>query len=406
MIVLDEPYLLSVCVPIKVDSNGTRWCNELWAKDLALHLEYLTNLTLACPRIFAEPVSTDQPLSLPPFDRITFIDLPSSRSYLGALSNFPELASKMWAGVKSAKIVHAGFGGWPVSEGWLAIPMGKLQKKFVISYVESSFWRVSDRHSKWHQRLRADLIERFNQFCVKIADLRFFTSKAYETDFLGPANHAAQRSYVTPAAWIDERSILTEAQVLSDQKKRSGAPRLLFAGRLVTDKGVKVLLDAIEHVRNDLALTITIIGEGGLSENCTRLEKENGDRRLKVEVLSPVPYGQTFFDLLRRFDAIVVPSISDEQPRLIFDAFSQGLPVLGSDTGGIAEVVDDEIDGKLCKPGDFLALANMLRWADQNKHQLQTMGLAGLHKSRKFTHRSMHERRSEIIAFERSALRS
>jgi hypothetical protein len=51
---ISDAYLLSVCVPTIVDDEGARWCHELWAKDLALHSDYLTNLTLACPRIVAQ----------------------------------------------------------------------------------------------------------------------------------------------------------------------------------------------------------------------------------------------------------------------------------------------------------------------------------------------------------------
>ena len=47
--VIDEPYLLFVCAPIVTDADGIRWCHELWAKDLALHLNYLSNV-LTCWR--------------------------------------------------------------------------------------------------------------------------------------------------------------------------------------------------------------------------------------------------------------------------------------------------------------------------------------------------------------------
>ena len=92
-----------------------------------------------------------------------------------------------------------------------------------------------------------------------------------------------------------------------------------------------------------------------------------------------------------------MPSISDEQPRIIFDAFSQGIPVLGSNTGGIREVVDDGVNGKLIVPGNPNALSELLEWAGRSRSELRTMGLAALDKSRGFTHRSMHEERCNII---------
>ncbi len=397
MIAFDEPYFLSVCVPIKMDRNGVRWSNELWTKDLAFHLEYLNDLTLACPRIFAEPSSFDRPLNVAPFDRLKFIDLPNSKNYLEALRSLPELISKMWKGIRAAEIVHTGFGGWPITEGWLAVPIGRLQKKFVITNVESSPWRTRGRDAKWHQRLRGFISERLNRWCVKAADLRLFTSKAYLEEFLGQAEGVAERAFVSPATWIDDAIIQSEDQAVDNWNKKFGDVRLLFAGRLVANKGLRVLLEAVGRIANQVTAHIAIIGEGPLAAECHDFARQYEGSSLKFELLDPVQYGPAFFGLLRRFDAVIVPSISDEQPRLIFDAFSQGIPVLGSGTGGITEIVKDDVNGKLFKSGDALSLAETLKWASQNRDALRMLGISALRLSRLFTHRSMHERRSEII---------
>ena len=80
---ISEPYLLSVCVPIIIDEEGVRWCNELWAKDLARHLDYLSNVMLACPRIFAQPTEFDVPLNVAPFEPTPFYRLAGSENSLG-----------------------------------------------------------------------------------------------------------------------------------------------------------------------------------------------------------------------------------------------------------------------------------------------------------------------------------
>ena len=406
MAVINEPYFLAVCVPVKIDQNGNRWCSELWAKDLALHLDYLTNLTLACPCVFAEPTPTDRPISAAPFDRLTFVDLPSSKSMIGALANLPKQISTMWRGMKPARIVHAGFGGWPVSEGWLAIPLATLQRKFTISYVESSFWRVSGSGASWRQILRSFIAERLSTLCIRIANLRFFTSKAYEEDFLGRGDHTAEHSYVTPATWVDDAVILTDDEAQADWNKKSGVIKLLFAGRLIPEKGVRVLLEAVNEFGPEIAISISVIGEGPLAEECIEFARRAQGSASRLQLLKPVKYGPDFFNLLREMDAVIVPSLSDEQPRLIFDAFSQAIPVIGSNTGGIMEVVDDGINGKICTPPLSSTLADTLRWATQNRNVLRSMGLSALQKCRRYTHVSMHRRRSEIIAEELHALKA
>lgn len=389
---ISEPYLLSVCVPIIVDKEGVRWCNELWAKDLALHLDYLSNVILACPRIFAKPAERDVPLNGAPFDRLHFIDLPAPKNYGETIILFPELLWKMWRGIRKATIVHTGFGGWPISEGWLAVPMGKLQRKFVVTNVKSAFWRVKGLDAKWHLRVRGFVAEYLNRFCVNIADLRLFTSKAYAEEFL---KKDAERAYVIPATWIDEEQILTRDQANAYWASKAGHISLLFAGK---DKGIKVLIEAIRQVaREHTKLAITIIADDIIRKECADLHSDAIKDSVSVALLEPVKYGEPFFNLLRGYDAVLVPSVSDEQPRVIFDAFSQAVPVLGSDTGGIREVVDHQLNGRLFSPGDVDALARTLDWASHNRQALQAMGMNGLAKSHRFTHRSMHETRHGIL---------
>jgi hypothetical protein len=43
------PYILIVSAPLEIDQEGRRWAAASWAKDLALHLDYLTNLTVVSP---------------------------------------------------------------------------------------------------------------------------------------------------------------------------------------------------------------------------------------------------------------------------------------------------------------------------------------------------------------------
>jgi glycosyltransferase involved in cell wall biosynthesis len=69
-------------------------------------------------------------------------------------------------------------------------------------------------------------------------------------------------------------------------------------------------------------------------------ERFAGRSKFPISSLGEVRYGPDFFRLVRRFDAVLVPSVSDEQPRIIFDAFSQAVPVIGSDAGNIREIVD------------------------------------------------------------------
>jgi len=391
---ISQATLVCVCVPVLIDDEGNRWTNELWARDLALHLDYLSNLTLCCQGLRRNPSASDVSLNQPPFHGVQFVDLPASLSYGAAIVNTPRWLAKLWRAVRRTEILHTGFAGWPVCDGWLAVPLAKMLGKFVVTNVESTSWRTSDPGAAWSIRIRGFVMERLTRFCVRIADLRLFTSGSYAREFLPPG---APRCHVVPATWIDEQWILGEEQADAAWEAKQGTVRLLFAGRLIPDKGVGVLLEAMGQAAAARAeLDVTIMGAGPLRDTLAGLAQEC-QGPVGVRFLDPIPYGNPFLEFVSGQDAVLVPSLSDEQPRIIFDAASQALPVIGSATGGISEIVEAEVTGRLLPASNATALAETLIWASKNRLLLRAMGMAALKKCRQFTHKGMHLRRHEIL---------
>jgi glycosyltransferase involved in cell wall biosynthesis len=227
-----------------------------------------------------------------------------------------------------------------------------------------------------------------------MADLRLFSSKAYLEDLSPPG---APRAYVTPATWLDEEMILGEAEAVEHWAAKEGRVRMLFAGRLVPEKGVSVLLDAIRVASEAGAdAEFAMIGSGRLRDECIAAARSLAGKADLV-VLDEVPYGAPFLGLLRSYDAVLVPSLSDEQPRIVYDALSPAVPVIGSATGGIREVVESGVNGRLSPPNDVAALAESLVWASRNRAQLRELGLRGLESVRHATHEAMHRNRHKLL---------
>jgi glycosyltransferase involved in cell wall biosynthesis len=392
---ITEPYVLFVSPHIEIDEHGRRSTDAAWAKDLALHLDYLSDLTLVSTAVktkrrSANLVSLDES----PFDRLKYIDLPCPTSRLEVLKTLPRTVLQYWRAIGPARIVHAGFGGWPIRSGWLAVPMARIRGKFVVANVESSFWRASVLGLPWHRRLRAHLGEYMTRYCLRISDLRLFTSKAYLQELLPPDS---PRAYVISATWLNQDWILTDEDARGAWDAKGGHVRLLFAGRLTPEKGVVVLLSAIEAaVTAGSDVTVSIIGSGPLLQEITAFADSDVGKKC-VKILEPLTYGEPFLSLLRGFDAILVPSLSDEQPRIIYDAFSQAVPVIGSATGGIGELVESSVTGRLLPSNNADSLAQALIWSGHNRAELRAMGLRGLASLRGSTHQAMHQKRHAIL---------
>ncbi|MEM7365550.1 MAG: glycosyltransferase [Pseudomonadota bacterium] len=388
--------MLLTFIPYFVDEEGSIWLDRLWQHDLQAHFEYLHNLVLAAPRGQWPTSATTRDLVklvVPSHATLSTVQLPPQSSTLQSLLRLPQTAWRLWRAIGRVTYVHSGVAGWPYPLGWVANPIALVRGKKLITVVESAPWRLQGDNAPLRDRLRASVTEFLARYFVSRADLRLFTQAAYERTLSN--NNPRGPGFVTPASWINEEDILTPDQTDADwAKKTKEQPiRLLFPTRLQESKGVNVLLDAISNF--DIPnVAIDIIGQGPLREKCEDYARKHS----LLSVMTPVPYGEEFFDLLRRYHAVLVPSVSDEQPRILFDSFARAVPIIGSATDGIAPHVTDNRTGWLAAPGDVDQLRELIQRAAETPEHLHRMGLNARESAYEFTHHAMHVERSRIFA--------
>jgi glycosyltransferase involved in cell wall biosynthesis len=409
-------YLLALHVPVYVDAQGQRWTERLWMVDLQRHRPYIRHLTVACPFVHAEPPPDCVPLDVEGEDgvdgAVAFVAVPWLHSSAAALLRAPRTLVQLWRLVGRSDFVHSIYGNWwPLSTPYLVNLVARLRGKCLMVIVEASPWRVPrGEHASAWRRFQAWSAERLNRWTLSLADLAVFTHEGYRRDLLP---HRAERGHVLHASWIDEAAVLdAEAARARWQARPPQQPlRLLFAGRLQEDKGLHVLFDALARLRRadgdalarlrsaagGARVELSIVGSGALEAAC-RAQAAIADARVQVEVLDPVPYGEPLFALMRRFDALVVPSLADEQPCVVYDAYSQAVPVLASATPGLAACVADDTTGRLFAPSDAAALARTIEAAAADPSALQALALGALDAARAMTHQEMHRRRHALIA--------
>jgi glycosyltransferase involved in cell wall biosynthesis len=112
----------------------------------------------------------------------------------------------------------------------------------------------------------------------------------------------------------------------------------LYFGRLIDEKGVDILIKAMKHIPK---CHLKIIGNGPDEENYRRLTDQLDLQN--VEFLGP-KWGEELDEVLKKTRFIIVPSIWYENfPYVILQSFAWGKAVIGSNMGGIPELV---LDGK------------------------------------------------------------
>jgi glycosyltransferase involved in cell wall biosynthesis len=130
---------------------------------------------------------------------------------------------------------------------------------------------------------------------------------------------------------------------------------LIFVGRLVSDKGADLLLDAMQFL--EMKARLTIAGDG---PERTTLEKRARDLQLQSQVtFVGQQRGDALANLLREHQILVVPSLWQEPFGIVaLEGIACGCVVVGSAGGGLAEAIGP--CGVTFPNGDAGALANAI----------------------------------------------
>lgn len=137
-----------------------------------------------------------------------------------------------------------------------------------------------------------------------------------------------------------------------DENKLTDKPIVMFVGNLIKRKNVDSLLEAKKIANSDYYLVV--VGDGPLYKNLTKKVKEENIRdvifagsRSDVENIIP------------SCDVLVLPSFSESFGLVLIEALACGKPVIGSDVGGITEIINDDV-GLFVNPNKVSSIAKAI----------------------------------------------
>ena len=168
---------------------------------------------------------------------------------------------------------------------------------------------------------------------------------------------------------------------------------LLYVGNLKHDKGVVELIKGFAKICNNYpTLNLVYAGSGIEKERLGQLSKALNIAD-KVQLLGSVEHHK-LPALITHAKALVLPSYNEGVPNVVLEAMACGTPVLATNVGGIPEVVDEKICGRLIKPRCEIAVENGLNgilnqpW---NKEQIKA-------HSKKFTWENNKRQLIELLS--------
>jgi glycosyltransferase involved in cell wall biosynthesis len=141
---------------------------------------------------------------------------------------------------------------------------------------------------------------------------------------------------------------------------------LLFAGRISFVKGIDIMIESFGKLPPELKIRLLIIGSIIDEQIRTLFEKKESN----VMLLPPQKDLRPFYNIS---DLIVLPSREDPFPYVMLEAGAMKKPFVGSRTSGIAEFIEDGVDGLLFEPGNYGQLADKIIFLLNNPVQAELL---------------------------------
>ncbi len=172
-------------------------------------------------------------------------------------------------------------------------------------------------------------------------------------------------------------------------------PRLLFAGRLVHEKGLQELVKALPLLAHEWpGIELAVAGDGpDLAAQQDRAERYGVRHRvhwhgfLEAEDLAV---------MMAAADAVVVPSLYEPFGMVALEAQALSVPVAASAVGGLPELVTDGVTGRLFAPESPVAIAEAVAALLRDPTGTRAMTEAARHAAARFTWPSLARRTAAV----------
>jgi glycosyltransferase involved in cell wall biosynthesis len=178
---------------------------------------------------------------------------------------------------------------------------------------------------------------------------------------------------------IRESPVDTAVVDLPLPPKRPQGCRILYLGQIVERKGLLVLIDALPLVSSEADLLL--VGGDWQTDPFADIVRQRVSQLGLGQRVHCSNHRADIQNLLQDSDIVVVPSLMDALPRVVFEAMSHGLPVVGTSVGGIPTLIEDNVTGFLVPPNDPDALAAAISALVRSRELRERFGLAGRARS-------------------------
>lgn len=133
---------------------------------------------------------------------------------------------------------------------------------------------------------------------------------------------------------------------------------ILFVGRLVYEKGVHLLIEALPKIMERVNVKLIVVGDGYMKEQLSSAVRSMG--LMDKVFFTGFVDDETLRKLQKYADVSVVPSLFEPFGIVALEAMAAGSPVVVADTGGLSEMIEHDVTGVKFQPGNTDQLATCI----------------------------------------------
>jgi len=165
---------------------------------------------------------------------------------------------------------------------------------------------------------------------------------------------------------------------LKQARPADEVPIFLYVGRMLADKGLRELIEAISSLnQKDIICKLVLCGYTNNANHSNISIRELNDWS-ELPGISWIGPSEDVPSVMANVDTVVLPSYREGMPRSILEACAMGLPAIVTNVPGCSNIIQDNINGFLCRPKDMDSLKNVLqKMINLHPTKRVAMGAAG-----------------------------
>lgn len=243
-------------------------------------------------------------------------------------------------------------------DAWFVGKMYRVPFYFRTGYTESSIYPVLHEGKKDRQYKR---IRKKEAFLYKKCDIAAVSSE-HDKDYVCKEYGISRNKVKLVRNFIDTDKFQKKVQV------QNRCDKIVYIGRLMPPKNLFCMIQAVAQI----GVPLDVYGNGKQRKELEKLAQDlKADVNFKGTVAnSEIP------DILNQCRYYILASIYEGMPKTLLEAMACGCLCIGTPTTGIAEIIEDGVNGFLAKGMESEDIAEAIRRAHMSEEQDKISGNA------------------------------